>query len=170
MLLALDPSKGLGASPARIEPLLQTTFNESNAEISPDGHWLAYQSDESNQNEIYVRPFPKVSDGRWQISTSGGITPVWARSGRELFFRNGPTLLSVAVQTTPTFSAGNPTKMFEGRYAAAGIGRNYDVSLDGQRFLMIKDSATTDDKATPASMVVVEHWFEELKRLVPPRP
>ena len=104
------------------------------------------------------------------LSAGTRLGPYGARSGRELFFRNGPTLLSVAVQTTPTFSAGNPTKMFEGRYAAAGIGRNYDVSLDGQRFLMIKDSATTDDKATPASMVVVEHWFEELKRLVPPRP
>ena len=167
MLLAMDPSKGLGTSPARIEPLLQAPFSEINAEISPDGHWLAYQSDESNQNEIYVRPFPKVGDGRWQISTGGGMMPLWARSGRELFFRNGSTFLSVAVQTTPTFSAGNPTKVFEGRYSVASTGRNYDVSLDGQRFLMIKDGASPDDKATPASMVVVEHWFEELKAKVP---
>src|ERR1700682_4675513 len=68
------------------EALFHTAFNELNGEISPEGHWLAYQSAESGQSEIYVRPFPNVDRGRWQISTSGGTSPVWARGGGELFF------------------------------------------------------------------------------------
>ena len=70
----------------RVETLVQTTFTERNGEISPDGRWLAYQSDESGQFEIYVRPFPDVNSGRWQISTGGGTRPLWARRGRELFY------------------------------------------------------------------------------------
>jgi tRNA A-37 threonylcarbamoyl transferase component Bud32 len=160
MLLSMAP-------PARSEPFLQTTFSENNAEVSPDGHWLAYQSNESNQNEIYVRPFPTVDDRRWLVSVGGGTKPLWARSGRELFFLNGGSLLSVSIQTAPAFSAGNPTKVFEGRYFTGIAGRTYDVSRDGQRFLMIKNRTTTDDKTTPASMVVVLNWTEELKAKVP---
>ena len=130
MLLSIDPSTGLSAG--RTEPLLQTKFAERNAQISADGRWLAYESNESGQEEIYVRPFPKMSDGRWQISSGGGNVALWARSGRELFYRNGDSMMSVSVQTTPTFSAGNPTKLFQGYYF--GLGCSYDVSVDGQRF------------------------------------
>ena len=125
MMLSLD-----GAP--KTEPLLQTPFAERNPQISPDGHWLAYESNESGQEEIYVRPFPKVVDGLWQISVGGGNVPLWARSGRELFYRNGDSVMSVAVQTTPTFSAGTPTKLFQGY--VSGLGRTYDVARDGQRF------------------------------------
>ena len=162
-LLHLDRDK------AQPEVLLETTFTEANAEISPDGRWLAYQSDESGQEQIYVRPFPKVNDGRWQVSTNGGRTPVWARSGRELFFADGAGfLISVPVQTAQAFSAGNATKVFETRYySSSGIGsRPFDVSRDGQRFLMIKDSAGTGQDTPPVSMVVVLNWFEELKARV----
>jgi len=171
-ILRLDPSTSLGASPAtpprtpsrQTEPLLQTPFNEDNGEISPDGHWLAYQSNESGRFEISVRPFPNVDEGRWTISTSGGTRPLWARSGTELFYLDGAGAMTrVAVQTAPTFSAGTPAKVFDTRYYNGGSGRAYDVSPDGQRFLMIKASGTEQ----APSMVVVLNWLEELKAKLP---
>ena len=162
------PSLPLAGGSLPTEPLVQTTADEVHGELSPDGHWLAYQSDESGQNQILVRPFPNVDGGHWQISTSGGITPVWARNGKELFYLDGTNAVtSVPIQTAPTFSAGTPTKLFDGRYVGSPFWRTYDVSPDGQRFLMIKDNAAGDQTSTPASMVVVLNWSEELKRLVP---
>ena len=168
-----EPSTSLGTGAPRIRPLLQTPFDQRNAAISPDGRWMAYESNESARLQIYVRPFPNVADAFYQISTDGGRTPVWAPNGRELFFVNGSALMAVAVQSTPTFSAGNVTTLFEGRSIlldgrmfASMTGRTYDVSPDGQRFLMIKEG-TTDGNAPLPSMVVVEHWFEELKAKLP---
>jgi serine/threonine-protein kinase len=134
-------------------------------EISPDGRYVAYQSNESGQFEIYVRPFPKMEDGRWQVSIGGGTRPVWARNGRELFYLNASnTLIVLPTQTGgAAFVAGNPAKVFETRYSVPVSYRSFDISSDGKRFVMIKDFTTGDDKATPASLVVVEHWFEELK-------
>ena len=111
----------------------------------------------------------RCDSGRWQISTEGGTRPVWARSGRELFYIDESNALTgVAVRTSgPTFSAGSPAKIFDTTYAEPNPTRHYDVSPDGQRFLMIKDSAAGDPNATPASMVVVLNWFEELKQRVP---
>jgi serine/threonine-protein kinase len=152
-------------------PLIETPFLEENADVSPDGHWLAYQSSESGSLQVYVRPFPNVDSGRWQVSTNGGSRPIWARNGHELFYIEGrDRLMTVPVRTAPSFSAGNPTKLFEGRYFSATGGRTYDVSADGQRFLMITADAATNEPAstsTPASMVVVERWFEDLKQRVP---
>jgi len=166
-----EPSAASGAAHARTEALIQTTFIEWLAEISPDGRWLAYATNESGQFEIHVRPFPNVNDGRWPISTGGGTKPVWSRNGRELFYLDGTNnLMSVPVQTTgPAFTAGNPVKLLDGRYyVGAPPNRAYDVSPDGQRFLMIKDSATSDptQNAAPPSLVVVLNWFEELKTRV----
>ena len=169
---AASPVPATGAPVASIqrpsEPLVQTAFTELDAQISPDGRFFAYQSNESGRPEIYVRPYPKVNDGRWQVSTNGGTRPAWARNGRELFYIDAAaTLTSVPVQTAgPTFAAGNPVKVFDTRYATPVNVRNYDVSADGQRFVMIKEGGV-DDKAPPASLVVVEHWFEELKARVP---
>jgi serine/threonine-protein kinase len=159
----------------RATPLVQTTFNERNAEISPDGAWIAYESIKSGQFQIYVQPFPNVDGGHWQVSTSAGSTrPLWARSGRELFYLSGDgTLTTVPVRTVgSTFSAGNPSKVFDTKYygnASGTSGRTYDVSADGQRFLMIKDAPAVDQpsSATPASMIVTLNWTEELKRLSP---
>ena len=165
-MLTLDVALGRATRP---QPLIQTTFNELNAEVSPDGRWVAYQSNESGTNQVYVRPFPKVDTGHWQVSTGGGTRPVWARSGRELFYVDGSTaLMVVPVQTAgPIFSAGNPTKLFDAgsRYSFGNNGRTYDVSADGQRFLMIKLDASNEQTSTttPASLIVVEHWTEELK-------
>jgi serine/threonine-protein kinase len=148
-----------------VTPLLATSFNERNAEVSPDGRWLAYESDESGQLEIYVRPFPDVDAGRWQVSTGGGAQPLWARSGRELFYRSGNTLMVVPLETDRMFAARTPERVFTGQYAPPFGGRNYDVSPDGQRFLMLKVSIAA--AAPPARFIVVEDWFDELRRLVP---
>jgi eukaryotic-like serine/threonine-protein kinase len=149
---------------------VRTTFNELNGEISPDGRWLAYQSNESGQNEIYVRPFPDADRGRWQVSVGGGTRPLWAHSGRELFYTVEPgRMMAVSIQAGPTFAAGNPQVVFEGAYLAPQAGRTYDVSPDGQRFLMIKEAASTDATSVPHEIVVVLNWTEELKRLVPTR-
>jgi eukaryotic-like serine/threonine-protein kinase len=151
-----------------VKPLLLSAFNESHAEISPDGRWIVYQSDESGRNEIHVRPFPAVQAGHWQISTDGGTRPLWARSGRELFFVDlSSRLMAVPVQAGSSFGVGNPTAIgtIEGSVAGA-LGRNYDASLDGKRFLVIRSAAQTG-QVTPPQLNLVLNWGEELKRLVP---
>ena len=111
-------------------------------------------------------PFPDVEGGRWQISTAGGTRPAWARNGRELFYLDASnTLTAVPVQTSgPTFSAGKPAKVFDTKYSTPFPPRSYDVSLDGRKFLMLKDNGASDPNATPIRMVVVQHCFEELKQ------
>jgi serine/threonine-protein kinase len=165
MVLTLDKQR-------HVEPLVRTTFDEVNAEISPDGRWLAYQSNESGQNEVYVRPFPDVNGGRWQISTGGGRQPVWARSGEELFYlAPSGTLIVVRIGRATSFTPGVVTKLFEGRRyhvtSGGALGRHYDVSLDGRRFLMIKPEGGSDQTAASPIFIVVQNWAEELKRLVP---
>jgi eukaryotic-like serine/threonine-protein kinase len=157
----------------RSEPLLETPANERNAELSPDGRWLAYESDETGTMEIYVRPFPDVAARKIPISSSGGRTPVWAASGRELFFVNGTSLFAVEVQLKPTFAARKITKLFDSptilfdAISGTGTGRTYDVSRNGDRFLMLKAGGASTNGDAPADMVVVQNWLEELKRLVP---
>ena len=165
-LLALENSPG--TVERKTEMLLQTSFSETNGKISPDGRWLSYYSNESGQNQVYVRPFPKIDGGRWQISTGGGTRPVWARNGRELFYLDSDNALtSVLVEATATtFNAGNPIKLFDRSYANPAPGPGYDVSPDGQRFLMIKES-DGDSRQAPQNLIVVQNWFEELRRLVP---
>jgi hypothetical protein len=150
----------------QLAPLLHSTFAERNPDLLPDGRWLAYESDESGQLEIYVRPFPDVDGGRWQVSTDGGSQPLWARNGRELFFRAGDAVIVVPVEAGSGFAPGSPTVLFEGQYAETLGGRNYDVSPDGQRFLMLKESGP-DGGAAQARFIVVENWFEELRQRVP---
>ena len=170
--LVLDTPSGAATAKRQTQPLVHTAFNDWNGEISPDGRWLAYESNESGQPQIYVRPFPNVDTGKWQISTASGTKPLWARSGRELFFLDASDRLTVVpVQTSPAFSAGNPAKLFDTAYFAGGglSGRTYDVSPDGKRFLMIKDARDADPRSTtaPASIVVVLNWLEELKARLP---
>ena len=161
MLLTLDGSR-------RVTPLLQTPFDEQRGALSPDGRWLAYESNSSGQFEIWVRPFPNTSLGENLISTSGGTRPVWARNGKELFFIGvDGTLMGVPVEATPTmWNAGVPTKLLESRYYTGGgnPNRSYDVSPDGRRFLMIK-AASADPATVPPNIIVVLHFDEELKRL-----
>ena len=162
-----DPTRSV-VDPSRARPPVQGLFRGNFAEISPDGRYLAYQSDESGRMEVHVRPFPHVDSDRWQISTGGATRPAWARSGRELFYLDESNALTVVPVRTSgtTFIAGHPAKMFDTTYVYPNPARHYDVSPDGQRFLMLKEGAARDRNATPANMVVVQHWSEELKSRV----
>jgi hypothetical protein len=159
-----DPSLGSGQV-RKAQPFLRTPFLESAPRFSPDGHWLAYISDESGRIEIYVQPYPDPG-GKWQISTEGGTEPAWNRNGRELFYRSGNKMMAVDIATQPSFTAGKPRMLFEGPYVATtGTFPNYDVSPDGQRFLMLKPTESAE--AAPTQINVVLNWFEELKQKVP---
>ena len=166
----LNPTTGfdlwvLHLGDRKAQPFLRTPFNESAPRFSPDGQWLAYVSDETGRQEIYVLPYPGPG-GKWQISTEGGREPVWNPNGRELFYRNGDSMMAVDVATKPVFAAGKPRVLFEGRYAPTVFtAPNYDVSPDGRRFLMLKPSESAE--AAPTRINVVLNWFEELKQRVP---
>ncbi|HYL85789.1 MAG TPA: protein kinase [Candidatus Angelobacter sp.] len=150
----------------KAEPFLKTRFDESVPRFSPDGHWLAYTSNESGRYEIYVQPYPGPG-GKWQISTEGGTEPAWNHNGRELFYRNGDKMMAVDIAIQPSFAAGKPRMLFQGPYErTAATAPNYDVSPDGQRFLMLKPADTGE--SAPTQINVVLNWFEELKRRVPP--
>jgi len=152
-----------------VKPLLQGKFAEVHPQISPDGRWIAYASYESGQFEVYVSPFPQVDDGRWTISTSGGEQPRWSPDGRELFYRSGDAMMVVPVNTEPTFKVGTPTRLFHGAYYSL-IGRMWDVSPDGKRFLMIRGEPTSGETSTPETrqrINIVLNWTEELKQRVP---
>ena len=149
----------------KARPFVQTKANEGGAVFSPDGRWLAYESDESGQEEIYVRPFPEA-EGKWQISTGGGTQPMWAWNGRELFYRNGDKMMSSSVETTTMFTAAKPKLLFEGLYEKGSnpFFANYDVARDDQRFLMITQS---EQEKLPTEFNVVVNWSDELSRMAP---
>jgi serine/threonine-protein kinase len=159
--LEADPQRpGTGN---KAQPFLKTPFDEGRPKFSPDGRWLAYISDESGRQEVYVQPYPGPG-GKWQISTEGGNEIVWARNG-ELFYRSGEKMMVVETTTQPTFSAGRPRLVFEGQYGIGlGGGAAYDVTPDGQRFLMVQGFA---GEGGARQIHVVLNWFEELRRRVP---
>lgn len=165
--LALDGS-------GREEPIVHESGNEVNAHISPDGHWIVYDSDQTGQYEIYVRPYPDAYSGpARRISAAGGRQPMWSRDGREIFFRDFEgAMLAVPVRLQPGFSAGEPERLFpNARYWGSGrimSGRTFDLSPDGRRFLMIKLEPDQVGEGQ-GGLVVVLNWFDELQRLVPAR-
>ena len=164
MLRLGDPSAGSGHV-RKAQLFLRTPFNESVPRFSPDGRWVAYISNESSRNEIYVQPYPGPG-GKWQISTDGGTEPAWNPNGRELFYRSGDKMLAVDITTQPSFAAGKPRLLFQGPYLPSpATSSNYDVSLDGQRFLMVKPNE--QEQTAPTQINVVLNWFEELKQKVP---
>ena len=154
------------------KPLLQGESTEANPQISPDGRWIAYMSMESGQQEIYVRPYPDVKSGKWQVSTNGGQEPRWSPDGRELFFRDVQlmyAMMVVEVSTEPTFRiTGLPRELFRDVYFSE-VGHNWDISPDGEHFLMIKDSSgdPSNEEASRPRITIVLNWFEELKQRVP---
>jgi eukaryotic-like serine/threonine-protein kinase len=154
------------------KPLLQENYAELLPQISPDGRWIAYVSDESEQPEIYVRPFPEVDKGKWQVSIDPGLSSLWPPSGRELFYivlSNG-SIMAVDVETKPTFKAGKSKALFNLRDIGALTGAVFDISPDGKRFLMLKrklPGAATAASAFPRKINIVLNWFEELKQRVP---
>lgn len=148
------------------QPFLRTPFNEYGPMVSPDGRWLAYTSDESGRDEIYVVSFPR-SGGKWQISTEGGTEPVWAPGGNEVFYRNGNSLMRVVLGADP-LSVAPPELLFEGRYARGGLSGlpNYDVRRDGLQLLMIEEG---EERPAPTQLVVTMEWPFELARRLAPR-
>jgi serine/threonine protein kinase/Tol biopolymer transport system component len=144
---------------AKLQPFLDSRSQKLDAAFSPDGHWVAYRSNETGNREIYVAPYPGPG-GKFLISTDGGVTPRWSSDGRELFYRNGDKMMAVDVQTSPAFRAGTPKMLFQGNYV-----NSYDVAPDGKRFLMIKPPATAQSPTDQVTVVL--NWFEELRRRVP---
>ncbi len=152
------------AGDRKIEPLFNTRFTERNAELAPGGAWIAYQSNESGTYEVYVRPFPNINDGRWQISSGGGTRPLWNRNGRELLYVTLPgVLMSVPVETGRAFGFGNASRVVDLSRTTLDLQRFFDISPDGQRFLVTTEEAPSGG----AQITVVRNWIEELKRAVP---
>jgi eukaryotic-like serine/threonine-protein kinase len=167
LLLTLDGGR-------KTTPLVSASFDEGNGDVAPDGRWLAYESNESGQYQIYVRPFPTVDAGRWQVSTNGGRQPLWSRSGDELFYVDPMgTIMRVGIaKNTANFTAVAPVKLIGGTgyyfaWEDQNRGRTYDVSADGQRFVRIKAGAVADRASDPMRFIIVQNLTEELKRLVP---
>jgi len=134
------------------------------AAISPDGRWLAFNSDETGDFEVYVQPYPNPDGAKWRVTFGGGRDPVWSHDGGELFYQNDTTMFALAVTTEPAFSTAPAVALFDGAYVDS-LGRWYDVGPDG-RFLMVKPGWLGDGRETPVIHVVL-NWFEELKRLAP---
>ena len=156
-------------------PLLGEAYFEGEPAVSPDGRWIAYTSDETGRREVYVRPFPDVGAGRWQVSSQGGRLPRWAHGGRELYFnesRADGAMRVVEVESAATFTHGTPAVLFESPGAWSGgplTGNTYDIAPDDQRFLIAtvgRVDGGQDSDAGPAR-VLVNNFFEELKRMVP---
>jgi serine/threonine-protein kinase len=139
-------------------------FDQRGPAFSPDGRWIAYTSNETGRDEVYVQAYPGPGS-KSQISTGGGSQPVWSRDGRELYYRGERQLLAVDVRLSPTFSAGDRRRLFDDTYEIEHRDdRNYDVSMDGKRFLMLK----VERPSPAAHLTVVLNWFEELTGRVAP--
>jgi serine/threonine-protein kinase len=135
---------------------LANQFDNHSPALSPDGHWVAYVSNESGRLEVYVRPFPGPG-GRWQVSLAGGTEPVWAGNGRELFYRNGTRMMVAAIALHPTFTVGARRELFEGNYLNDPVYRSYDVTRDGRSFVLVRSPKPLGD------FIVVLNWFDQLR-------
>jgi serine/threonine-protein kinase len=155
-IMAIRP--GVDTAPI---PLIATRFTEFTPAISRDGKWLAYASNESGRNEVYVVPFPNVNAAKWSVSTAGGTEPRWSHRGNELFYRDAAgNMVAAEVRTNPVFSVTRTTILFSAaRFGSFEASPQYDVSADDQRFLMLRPLPGSD----PERLIVVENWFEELK-------
>jgi serine/threonine-protein kinase len=144
-------------------PLAATDFGARSPTLSPDGRWLAYVSNEAGREEIYVRPFPDADSGRWLVSPDGGVEPVWAHSGRELFYRNGANeLVAVQVSAGSSFAWDSQAVLFSmDDYLPSDGAPMYDVSPDDQRFVMLRIGG---DETTDAELIMVTNFFEELRQ------
>ncbi len=161
-------------------PLLAPdNFDVTGAAISPDENWIAYASDETGRYEVYVRPYPNVNSGKWQISNQGGRDPHWRDDGNELVFHyvtDIDSFYAVAIDTEIEFTAGNPKLLFSGDYIftdwAVRESNQFDVSGDHQRFILMRDvlGGNNSLEAETVALTVVENWFEELKQLAPTDP
>ncbi|HUE90039.1 MAG TPA: hypothetical protein VMO26_28495, partial [Vicinamibacterales bacterium] len=150
-----------------VEILLDGDFAQLDPHVSPDGRWMAYQSDETGRFEIYVRPYPDVDSGRWLVSTTGGTSPRWGPDGRELFYYDGESLVRVPVSAAATFVPGRPAPMFTVKPFGGRLGPDYEGASDGQRFLFLLPGPPAPETST--GLIVVQNWHDELKRIIPAR-
>jgi hypothetical protein len=148
-----------GQDTADVE-LVATRFEETSPRISPDGKWLAYTSDAGGRKDVFVRPFPNVDDGLWQVSNGGGTEPAWMADGRALAYRSGTDIMVASVTVDPTFSVGPPRMLFTTPAVANDDNRYYAVSPDGQRFLF---AIPVTDGATSLNLVLVENFLQTLQ-------
>lgn len=150
----------VGGSGAPV-PVAAGPFGELNPTLSPDGHWLAYTSDESGAGEVYVRPFPNANGGRWQISNGGGGEPRWSHTGRELFYIDATQhLVAVQVRTVPSFAAAGGTALCDvSGFIVQGFHQSYDITPDDKSFMFVSPKVTG---AGPLQIVWVDHWFTDL--------
>ena len=140
-----------------LQPLLHSPADEASVTVSPDGHWMAYQSDESGRQEIYVRSFPGMG-ARYQVSLEGGTEPVWSPVGREIFFRTGPLMTAAEVRTSPGFEVLRRTSLFSSPdFVTSAAIQEYDVAPDGQHFVMVRTLGSQ-----PKLMVTL-NWFQNLR-------
>jgi eukaryotic-like serine/threonine-protein kinase len=138
-------------------PFLRTASDELFPRFSPDGRWLAYVSNESGANEVYVQPFPGPGE-KWIVSNEGGTDPVWARNGHELFYRQGDQMMAVSISSARAFATARPKRLFEARFDADDSGPNYDIAPDGLSFLL----ARSDQASVPGQLQIVLNWFTDL--------
>jgi Tol biopolymer transport system component len=156
-IVTLRLKNGNGMADGDTVPLVSSPALEWRPQLSPDGHWLAYVSDESGSSEIYVRAYPGPG-GKWQVSAEGGNEPRWSGNGRELFYLNGNAMMAVDVRTSPTFNSAKPRVLFKGAYETPGGVMNYAVTPDGQKFIMLKKQA----EVSSPEIDVVMNWAGEL--------
>ncbi len=150
--------------------IVATDANESGAALSPDGRWIAYVSNEQGGHEVFVRPFPDVSGGKWQVSSGGGSAPLWAHSGRELFYVNNGRMHVVRIAAGAGFAAEAPRALFaipEDVRAGSIAGGTFAISPDDRRFLMLRDNKWGAMAGTP-TLVVVQNFFDELRAKLKP--
>jgi len=144
--------------------LLTSQADERRPTLSPDGKWMAYQSDESGSFEIFVRPFPDVNAGRWQVSAGGGASPLWGADIGEILYRQGQTVMRVGVSTTPAFAAATPSVLFSTNLMPDAGGIQYALAPDGKRLALIKNHASGDERS---EYQVVLNWFDEVRARAP---
>ncbi len=155
--------------PGEPKPFLNSAFNEEEPAFSPDGRWLAYDSNESGSFEMYVRPFPGPG-GKWQVSTGGGRYPKWSRNGKELFYRTTDNKIMAVTYTASgdSFHADKPQLWSPGQFTDLGAGfYSFDVHPDGKRFAVLK-SPDTEQAAAVNKVNFIFNFFDELRRKVPP--
>ncbi len=151
-------------------PLAVAEWDEKAPALSPDGRWLAYESNETGTDEVCVRPFPDIDAGKLQVSINGGVAPAWAHNGRELFYvepRGGRAMMVASIDTEPTFHVGEQQALFPlgSEYHLSSDYTAYDVAPDDDHFVIVRDFRGGEDRVK-STLIIVDNWFEELRAKV----
>jgi hypothetical protein len=150
-------------------PLVASPFQELAPALSPDGRWLAYTSNETGRREVYVRPFPDVGAGKFQVSTAGGSAPRWSHRGDELFYRTlNDDFMAARVRLAPTFRMIGQRRLFSAAGYTPGLDHaTFDVAPDDRRFLMLRVGSTAGGEGAAPHLILVQNFFVDLRRVLP---